>query len=200
MTVGGFVLIKKESIMGELAKQKQVMVAFCNKLGYATVEDFNKVTQLRLKTRKTYRIDDVIYIYFQDPFFNCYTNVGIVDVSTNYGESAIKKVKYKLKQLAKLRGVKVMAIEKIKDFISDAYFIDKSLIKTEDIIFEDYRTFMLQGAKFSFDCTFGLGNFDIVSTIYYDVRGHNNILAAMLKHYHGVDIKKIKLGEYEQVG
>lgn len=148
----------------------------------------------------TWRTSDFcISIMFKDNFFSSYTKESTVDLvgyqkatSKNlYIKNLKRRLTYKNNQFKKLVALHEQALEIIKDFLVDSFFVDKDKIKDSDITFSAH-TFEVAGESFFWEGAMSDFSFTIMNDYNNSAKVYAIKSVRIFRKY-GVDINKIKI-------
>jgi len=181
---------------------------FIKALGYADYISFEEKTGLSVTITTGYGSSPTgfrrVNVSFKHPFYASYTNPGISSVDDFNKPTAEeitmfnKRLSYKKRQISKIEGIRYKAVEGIKLFIHEHFFIGKDKIKEADIEFVEYSRFKIAGGAHMFNYTGVLSydSFTINSYCYHNsFKDTTAIVANMMKYYYNIDILKLKDNE-----
>jgi hypothetical protein len=181
------------------------VLKFVQHLGHSSLEEYTENTGLTMTSSSwgssISRVQ--LYITFKDGFFASFTRYGVIDITNINNITAEdvqlhnKRMKYKNGQIAKLSMLKVRAIDEIKTFIADTFYVNRLDVKTEDITFINTSSFVVAGVSFSFEAVFTSDTFKIYTYSHMPYKVAFAQIALILAKYTGVEITKLRDADYD---
>jgi len=181
-------------------KEIEIENAVYSGYGYKTKKEFEDNTGFNIRVTSYtsyYNANQSKYIRaeFVDPLFSSLTQPTVITVDKDAKEDEIvalfkKKIKYKLRQVRNLEGIKHHSIKYLKRVMSEMYSISTDIIKDEDIIFTKYSGFSFAGVRHSYEGTLTRESVIFYNPPYGD-NNHIHELNLVLNYYFGKGVEAI---------